>query len=43
MSRPTPDPMRVKDRLRDLAGPAVMGILNATPDSFHAASRVDVD
>ncbi len=43
MSRPTPDPMRVKDRLRDLAGPAVMGIINATPDSFHAASRVDVD
>jgi dihydropteroate synthase len=35
--------MRVKDRLRDLAGPAVMGILNATPDSFHTSSRVDVD
>lgn len=34
---------RVKDRLVELPLPAVMGILNATPDSFHAASRVDVD
>lgn len=33
---------RVKDRLVRLPVPAVMGVLNATPDSFHAASRVDV-
>ncbi|MCC7503349.1 MAG: dihydropteroate synthase [Flavobacteriales bacterium] len=43
MSGPAPIPVRVKDRLRTLPGTAVMGILNATPDSFHAASRVDVD
>ena len=34
---------RIKDRLFSPAFPAVMGILNATPDSFHAESRVDVD
>ncbi|MBK8497284.1 MAG: dihydropteroate synthase [Flavobacteriales bacterium] len=34
---------RIKDRLVEVRFPAVMGILNATPDSFHAASRVDVD
>lgn len=34
---------RVKDRLVDMSFPAVMGILNATPDSFHSASRVDVN
>ncbi len=33
---------RVKDQLVRLPVPAVMGVLNATPDSFHAASRVDV-
>ncbi|MFN8351835.1 MAG: dihydropteroate synthase [Flavobacteriales bacterium] len=36
-------PLRIKDRLITLHGPAVMGILNATPDSFHGDSRVDVD
>lgn len=36
-------PLRIKDRLNTLHGPAVMGILNATPDSFHGDSRVDVD
>ena len=36
-------PLRIKDRLISLHGPAVMGILNATPDSFHGDSRVDVD
>lgn len=36
-------PLRIKDRLITLPAPAVMGILNATPDSFHGASRVDVD
>lgn len=35
--------LRVKQRLVDLEVPCVMGILNATPDSFHAASRVDLD
>lgn len=35
--------MRVKDRLVPFRTPLVMGILNATPDSFHAASRVEVD
>ncbi|MCB0816803.1 MAG: dihydropteroate synthase [Flavobacteriales bacterium] len=34
---------RVKDRLVPIRFPLVMGILNATPDSFHAASRVNVD
>ena len=34
--------LRVKQRLVDLEVPCVMGILNATPDSFHAASRVDL-
>lgn len=35
--------VRVKDRLKEVRFPLVMGILNATPDSFHAASRVGVD
>ena len=39
----TPSLMRVKDRLVPIRFPLVMGILNATPDSFHAASRVNVD
>ncbi len=34
---------RIKDRLVSPRPPLVMGILNTTPDSFHAASRVDVD
>lgn len=34
---------RVRDRLVPVRLPLVMGILNATPDSFHAASRVAVD
>ncbi len=34
---------RIHDRLVDVRFPMVMGILNATPDSFHAASRVTVD
>jgi dihydropteroate synthase len=32
--------LNVSGRLFDLSTPAVMGILNLTPDSFHAASRV---
>lgn len=34
---------RIKERLIKPRFPAVMGILNATPDSFHAASRVGLD
>lgn len=34
---------RVKDRLIEPKFPMVMGILNVTPDSFHAASRVGTD
>jgi len=34
---------RIKDRLVEPRFPLVMGILNATPDSFHAASRVGFD
>ncbi len=34
---------RVKDLSVPLRSPLVMGILNATPDSFHVASRVNVD
>ena len=35
---------RLKDRLMEPRFPMVMGVLNATPDSFHDASRVpDID
>ncbi len=30
-------------RLLDISSPVIMGILNATPDSFHTQSRVDLD
>lgn len=33
---------RIKDKLVPMHFPMVMGILNVTPDSFHAASRVDL-
>jgi dihydropteroate synthase len=33
----------LKDRSYRASGPLVMGILNATPDSFHAASRTTLD
>ena len=32
--------VNIKGRLLELDAPLVMGILNATPDSFHSASRV---
>jgi dihydropteroate synthase len=32
--------LRVKDRLLDLSAPKIMGVLNVTPDSFYATSRV---
>jgi dihydropteroate synthase len=38
-----PHTVRVKDHLKEVHFPLVMGILNATPDSFHAASRADLD
>ena len=34
---------RLRDRLVEVRFPMVMGILNATPDSFHKDSRVGVD
>ena len=33
--------LNIRGRLMDLNVPQVMGILNATPDSFYAASRVE--
>ena len=35
--------INVHGRLMDLSEPVVMGILNATPDSFYAGSRVQTD
>lgn len=35
--------LNVKGRLMDLAEPKVMGILNATPDSFYSASRMQTE
>ena len=35
--------VNVNGRLLDLSSPLVMGILNATPDSFYAASRVSTE
>ncbi|HRH38108.1 MAG TPA: dihydropteroate synthase, partial [Flavobacteriales bacterium] len=34
---------RIKDRLVEVRFPAVMGIINTTPDSFHADSRANAD
>lgn len=35
--------INVKGRLLDLASPQVMGILNVTPDSFYAGSRMQTE
>ena len=35
--------INVGGHLLDLSSPVVMGILNATPDSFYAASRVQAE
>ena len=35
--------VNVNGRLLDLSSPVVMGILNATPDSFYAGSRVQTE
>jgi dihydropteroate synthase len=32
--------LKVQDKLIDLKSPKIMGILNSTPDSFHASSRI---
>jgi dihydropteroate synthase len=37
----TPRTLNLKGRLIDLRTPAVMGILNITPDSFYGVSRVE--
>ena len=39
----TPYTLNVAGQLLDLSEPKVMGILNATPDSFYAASRVQTE
>lgn len=39
----TPYTINVRGRLLDLSEPQVMGILNVTPDSFYAASRVQTE
>ncbi len=38
-----PFSINLKGRLKEFGRPAVMGIVNVTPDSFYAASRVNVD
>ena len=35
--------INVNDRLMDLSEPQVMGILNVTPDSFYAGSRMETE
>ena len=35
--------INIKGRLLDLSTPQVMGILNVTPDSFYAGSRVQTE
>ena len=35
--------LNIRGRLLDLSTPKVMGILNATPDSFYSGSRMGVD
>lgn len=39
----THDTLNIKGQLMDLSRPVVMGILNATPDSFYAGSRVQTE
>ncbi|MBO4673002.1 MAG: dihydropteroate synthase [Bacteroidaceae bacterium] len=39
----TPYTINVRGRLFDLSTPQVMGILNVTPDSFYAASRMETE
>ena len=41
-SGPEPAPLVLRGRRFDGAAPAVMGIINRTPDSFYAAARYDI-
>ncbi len=41
-SGPAPAPLVLRGRRFDGAAPAVMGIINRTPDSFYAAARYDM-
>lgn len=43
MQRPLPYTINVHGRLLDLSVPRVMGILNATPDSFFSGSRMQTE
>lgn len=43
LSPVAPHTLNVGGRLLDLSEPQVMGIVNLTPDSFHAASRVQTE
>ena len=43
MSTTTPHSINVNGRLLDLSTPQVMGILNVTPDSFYAGSRMQTE
>lgn len=43
MNSPLPKYLNVNGRLLDLSTPQVMGILNVTPDSFYAGSRMQTE
>ena len=43
MTKPLSYTINVRGRLLDLSKPKVMGILNATPDSFYAGSRLQTE
>ena len=43
MAKPLSYTINVRGRLLDLSKPKVMGILNATPDSFYAGSRLQTE
>lgn len=43
MNTPSSYTINVRGRLLDLSTPLVMGILNATPDSFYSGSRMQTD
>lgn len=43
MNRPIPLYINLKGELKELSHPCVMGILNITPDSFYAQSRMQTE
>lgn len=43
MTKPLSYTINVRGRLLDLSRPKIMGILNATPDSFYAGSRLQTE